>query len=83
MLGRIFAGYTVSHSRENTQIENLLSSHLSNKEGEEEEHSKALFSGCCWSDPRACPALRESMNCSTPEFSVLHYLPVFAETHVH
>ena len=27
--------------------------------------------------------LCDSMNCSTPGFSVLHYLPKFAQTHVH
>ena len=83
MPGRIFAGYTVSHRRENTQIGNLLSSHLSNKEGEEEEHSRHFLSRCCWSVPKLCPTLWEPVNCSTPDFPVLHYLPEFAETHVY
>ena len=27
--------------------------------------------------------LCDAMNCSTPGFPVLHYLPEFAQTHVH
>ena len=30
-----------------------------------------------------CPALCDPMDCSTPGFPVLHYLPEFAQTHVH
>ena len=30
-----------------------------------------------------CPALCDLMNCSSPGFPVLHYLPEFAQTHVH
>ena len=30
-----------------------------------------------------CPTLCDSTDCSTPEFPVLHYLPEFAQTHVH
>ena len=36
-----------------------------------------LFSHCL------CPALCNPMDCSTPGFPVLHYLPEFAQTHVH
>ena len=38
---------------------------------------------CCCSVTRLCPALCNSMDCSTPGFSVLHYLPEFAQVHVH
>ena len=30
-----------------------------------------------------CPTLCNPMNCSIPDFPVLHYLPEFAQTHVH
>ena len=30
---------------------------------------------------KLCPTLCEPMNCSTPGFSVQHYLPEFAQTH--
>ena len=29
------------------------------------------------------PTLCEPMACSTPGFSVLHYLPEFSQTHIH
>ena len=32
---------------------------------------------------KSCPTLRDPMNFSTPGFPVLHYLPEFAQTHVH
>ena len=32
---------------------------------------------------RLCPTPCDPMDCSTPGFPVLHYLPEFAETHVH
>ena len=32
---------------------------------------------------QSCPTLRDPMDCSTPGFPVLHYLPEFAQTHVH
>ena len=37
---------------------------------------------CCWVS-KLCPTLCNSMNCSTPVFPILHYLPEFAQTHVH
>ena len=33
--------------------------------------------------PKSCLTLCDHMDCSTPGFSVLHYLPKFAQTHVH
>ena len=38
---------------------------------------------CCWSVSQSCPTLCSPMDCSTPGFPVLHYLPKFAQTHVH
>ena len=39
----------------------------------------------CWccSLAKLCPALCNSMDCSMPGFPVLHYLPEFAQIHVH
>ena len=41
-----------------------------------------IFSWCC-SVTKSCPTLCYPMDCSMPGFSVLHYLPEFAQTHVH
>ena len=38
---------------------------------------------CCCSVAKLRPALCNSMDWSTPGFPVLHYLPEFAQTHVH
>ena len=38
---------------------------------------------CCCSVAKSCPTLCDPMNCSMPGFPVLHYFPVFAQTHVH
>ena len=38
---------------------------------------------CCSSVSQSCPTLCDLMDCSTPGFPVLHYLPEFAQTHVH
>ena len=38
---------------------------------------------CCCSVTKSCPTLSVSMNCSTSGFPVLHYLPEYAQTHVH
>ena len=38
---------------------------------------------CCCSVIKLCPALCNPTNCSTPGFPVLHYLPEFAQIHVH
>ena len=37
----------------------------------------------CCSVTKSCPTLCNPMDCSTPGFPVLHYLPEFAQTHVH
>ena len=38
---------------------------------------------CCCSVTKSFLTLCNPMNCSTPGFPVLHYLPEFAQTHVH
>ena len=38
---------------------------------------------CCCSVPQSYPTLCDPMDCNTPGFPVLHYLPEFAQTHVH
>ena len=38
---------------------------------------------CCCSVAKSCLTLCNPMSCSTPGFSVLHYLPEFVQTHVH
>ena len=43
----------------------------------------SLFVVVCYSVAKLCPTLWDPMNCSTPGFPVLHYLPEFAQTHVH
>ena len=42
-----------------------------------------LFVVVCYSVAKLCPTLWDPMNWSTPGFPVLHYLPEFAQTHVH
>ena len=37
----------------------------------------------CCSVAKSCPTPCDPMNCSMPGFPVLHYLPEFAQTHVH
>ena len=37
----------------------------------------------CCSVAKLCPTLCNPINCSLPGFSVHHYLPEFAQTHVH
>ena len=38
---------------------------------------------CCCSVPKLCLTLCDPMDCSKPGSSVLHYLPEFAQIHVH
>ena len=44
---------------------------------------KEHISICCCSGAKLCPILCDPINCSTWGFSVLNYLPVFAQTHAH
>ena len=37
----------------------------------------------CCSVAKSCPTLCNPLDCSLPGFPVLHYLPEFAQTHVH
>ena len=37
----------------------------------------------CYSVAQSCRTLCDSMDCSRLGFPVLHYLPEFAQTHVH
>ena len=36
-----------------------------------------------WAPAKSCPTIFNPMNCSTPGFPVLHYLPKSAQTRVH
>ena len=38
---------------------------------------------CCFSVAQLCPTLSDSMDCSTPGFTVLHHSPELAQIHVH
>ena len=42
-----------------------------------------MFVPLCGSVTKSCPTLWNPMNYSMPGFSVHHYLPEFAQTHVH
>ena len=44
---------------------------------------KILQYCCCCSVAKPCLTLYDSMNCSMPGFSVLHYLLQFAQTCIH
>ena len=46
-------------------------------------YKSPLIFMCCCSVAQLCPTLCDPMDCSTPGFSVLHYLPELAQTHVH
>ena len=41
------------------------------------------FICCCCSVAKSCLTFCNHMNCSMPDFSVLHYFPEFAQTQVH
>ena len=55
--------------------------------GEYINHSKSIhlmnICGCYCSVTQSCPTLRDPTDCNTPGFLVIHYLPYFAQTHVH
>ena len=46
-------------------------------------HRNIQNNACCCSVDKQCPTFCEPMDCSMPGFPVLHYLPKFAQTHVH
>ena len=43
----------------------------------------SLLSCCCCSVAQLCLTLCNPMNCITPGFPLLHYLPELSQTHVH
>ena len=43
----------------------------------------SILTGCCYSVAKFCVTLWGPMDCCRPGFPVLHYLPEFAQTHVH
>ena len=45
--------------------------------------STVIYSTYTCSVTKSCPTLCDPMDCSTPDFPVLQYLPEFAQTHVH
>ena len=45
--------------------------------------NQSILKLCCCSVAWSCPTLCDPMDCSTPGFPVLHYLPEFAQTHIH
>ena len=44
--------------------------------------TRHLLEHCCFLVAESCSTLCRLMDCSTPGFPVLHYLPEFAQTHV-
>ena len=48
-----------------------------------DQHVCCLCCYCCCSVAKLCLTLCDPMNCSTPDFPVLHYLLVFAQIHIH
>ena len=49
-----------------------------------ENQEELLVKICCYcSVAKSCPTLYDPMDCKMPGFPVLHYLPAFAQTHVH
>ena len=46
-------------------------------------HGGVLICMCCCSVAKSCPTFWNAVNCRTPGFPVLHYLPEFAQTCVH
>ena len=41
-----------------------------------------VYDHCCCSVTKSCPNICNSMDCSMPDFPVLHYLLEFAQSHV-
>jgi len=42
-----------------------------------------MYDFCCCSVAKLRPTLFDAIDCSTPDFPVLHHLPELAQTHVH
>jgi len=47
------------------------------------DHQGSLNFRSCYSVSKSCPTLCSFIDSNTPGFSALHYLPEFAQTHVH
>ena len=60
-------------------IMNCTCWHSNTRRYETRNHTK----WCYYSVTKLWPTLCEPVDCSTPGFPVLHYLPEFAQTHVH
>ena len=45
-------------------------------------YEQGTFKYCCCSAAKLCLTLWDPMDCNTPGFPVLYYLPDFAQTHV-
>ena len=50
---------------------------------EQADWREEQYNNCCCSVTKSCPTLCHPMICSTAVFPVLHWLPEFAQTHVH
>ena len=48
-----------------------------------QQHKKVSASFLCCSVAQLCLTLWDPMDCSTPDFPILHHLLEFAQTHVH
>ena len=46
-------------------------------------NTKYICVHCCCRVTKSYPTLCDPMDCSTPSFPLPHYLPEFAQTHVH
>ena len=61
----------------------MMTSDLAIIQGIDRTHGNPGFPECCHLVTLSCQALYDSMNCRSPGFPVLHYLPEFAQTDVH
>ena len=73
--------HTVSSCAMSLVAYKLLESYT--KTTESDTNILSLLCWCCWSVTKWCPTLCNRMDCSMPGSPVLHYLPVFAQIHVH
>ena len=54
-----------------------------NSDLQEEIKSLEKLHICCCAVAKSCPTLCDPVDCSTPDSSVLHYVPEFAQINVH
>ena len=62
---------------------NFLTEHMDAAQLKNESLDPGNSDCCCCSVPQSYLPLCDLMDCSMPGFSVLHYLPKFAQTHAH